>query len=233
MSLYLWVNLLSISVPVIASFHPRIKFYRYWKFLFPAMLLAATPYIIWDVFFTKQGFWGFNPEYLSGIYLFSLPIEEWLFFITIPYACVFTHYTIQILGYNLELNRKSANRLNLIVLGLSFIIMVAFINLAYTAIAMLFVIIILFIAITVNRPLLTSYYITYIIILVPFFIVNGILTGTGIENEIVWYNDTQNLGIRLGTIPIEDLSYAFSLILLNIVLFEWLAAKWSVRLMES
>ena len=197
------------------------------------MLLAATPYIIWDVFFTKQGFWGFNPEYLSGIYLFSLPIEEWLFFITIPYACVFTHYTIQILGYNLELNRKSANRLNLIVLGLSFIIMVAFINLAYTAIAMLFVIIILFIAITVNRPLLTSYYITYIIILVPFFIVNGILTGTGIENEIVWYNDTQNLGIRLGTIPIEDLSYAFSLILLNIVLFEWLAAKWSVRLMES
>ena len=55
--------------------------------------------------------------------------------------------------------------------------------------------------------------------LIPFFIVNGVLTGTGIEGNIVWYNDDQNLGIRLGTIPIEDTAYAFSLILMNLFLF--------------
>lgn len=55
--------------------------------------------------------------------------------------------------------------------------------------------------------------------LIPFFIVNGVLTGTGIEGNIVWYNDEQNLGIRLLTIPVEDSAYAFSLILMNLVLF--------------
>lgn len=56
--------------------------------------------------------------------------------------------------------------------------------------------------------------------LIPFFIVNGILTGTGIQDEIVWYNNSENLGIRIGTIPIEDIGYAFSLLLLNLLLFE-------------
>jgi len=55
--------------------------------------------------------------------------------------------------------------------------------------------------------------------LIPFFIVNGILTGTGIEGNIVWYNDEQNLGIRLLTIPIEDSAYAFSLILMNLLIY--------------
>ena len=225
MSLYFWVNLLSLSVPVIASFHPRFKFYRYWKYLFPAIILSATPYLIWDVYFTDQGFWGFNPDYLSGIYLFKLPIEEWLFFFAIPYACVFTHYSIRALGYNPELSTKRTNTLNLLVLGLASIVFLSFAALAYTAVAMLFVLIILGVAMLINKSLLKSYYLTYLIILVPFFIVNGILTGTGIENEVVWYNNSENLGIRLGTIPIEDSSYAFSLILLNLILFEWLATR--------
>jgi lycopene cyclase domain-containing protein len=56
--------------------------------------------------------------------------------------------------------------------------------------------------------------------LVPFTIVNGVLTGFGISGEIVWYNDSQNLGIRLSTIPIEDFAYAFSMILSVLYLFE-------------
>ena len=49
--------------------------------------------------------------------------------------------------------------------------------------------------------------------LVPFAIVNGVLTGSFIPGEVVWYNDSQNLGIRIATIPIEDFAYAFSMIL--------------------
>jgi len=44
------------------------------------------------------------------------------------------------------------------------------------------------------------------------------LTGSFIEEEIVWYNNSENLGIRFFTIPIEDFGYAFSLILLNLML---------------
>jgi lycopene cyclase domain-containing protein len=53
--------------------------------------------------------------------------------------------------------------------------------------------------------------------LVPFFIVNSILTGTFIKDEVVWYNNSEILGIRLLTVPVEDIGYLFSLILLNLL----------------
>ncbi|MED5256365.1 MAG: lycopene cyclase domain-containing protein, partial [Candidatus Neomarinimicrobiota bacterium] len=62
--------------------------------------------------------------------------------------------------------------------------------------------------------LLSSFFVSYIFILIPFFIINGILTGSFILDEIVWYNDNYNLGIRIGTIPFEDIFYGFSLLFL-------------------
>ena len=72
---------------------------------------------------------------------------------------------------------------------------------------------------------LQSFYITFLVILIPFFVVNGILTGSFIEGEVVWYNNAENLGIRLGTIPIEDLGYAFNMIFMSILLIEKFKSK--------
>jgi len=66
---------------------------------------------------------------------------------------------------------------------------------------------------------------SYLVLLVPFFVVNGILTGTGIQEEVVFYNDHENLGLRLFTIPVEDIFYGMLLILLNVAGFEWLRSK--------
>jgi lycopene cyclase domain-containing protein len=68
--------------------------------------------------------------------------------------------------------------------------------------------------------ILNRYFISFLIILVPFFIVDAILTGTFIEEEVVWYNNSEIIGIRLLTVPVEDIGYAFSLILLNLLLTE-------------
>jgi lycopene cyclase domain-containing protein len=67
MSLYLWLNIFSISVPLVVSFHLRISLYKKWKILWIAILLSMIPYIIWDVYFTENGFWGFNEAYLIGV----------------------------------------------------------------------------------------------------------------------------------------------------------------------
>ena len=63
------------------------------------------------------------------------------------------------------------------------------------------------------------------LLLIPFFIVNGVLTGSFIDAPIVWYNNTQNIGTRMFTIPVEDVFYGMGLILLNILLTETFLPK--------
>ena len=90
-------------------------------------------------------------------------------------------------------------------------------NKLYTIFSALLVILSTIIAIRFLPKVLTTYFITFLMILVPFFIVNGLLTGSFIQGEIVWYNNAQNLNIRFFTIPVEDIGYGYSLILLNII----------------
>ena len=65
----------------------------------------------------------------------------------------------------------------------------------------------------------------YFVTLIPFFIVNGLLTGSFIPEEVVYYNDAENLGIRLGTIPIEDAVYGLLMLLMNVTWYEYFKSR--------
>jgi len=89
MSRYLLINLLTVIFPVILSFEKKISFYRKFRFYLYSVLVVSPVYLVWDAIATSRGDWGFSPEYLAGVYLFGLPLEEILFFVTVPYSCLF------------------------------------------------------------------------------------------------------------------------------------------------
>jgi lycopene cyclase domain-containing protein len=227
--LYLLIDLAALSLPFAFSFYPKANFSKKWKYLWPAILLPAAFFLIWDVWFTKIGVWGFNPDYLLGIYFFDLPIEEVLFFICIPYACVFTYEAV---GHFSKKNYSKSNTNVISILLIVLLVIVAILNLhrAYTLTTALFcALFFLYVHFKLRPAYLGKFYISFLFILIPFFIVNGILTGTGIDNQVVWYNNAENLGIRMGTIPIEDTFYGLLLILMNVTIFETLQARENTR----
>lgn len=223
--LYLLLDLGSLSIPFLYSFHPKLKFYKKWKALFLAIPLTMLVFIPWDVIFTQNGFWGFNETYFLDFRVLSLPLEEWLFFICIPYACVFTHYALLYYFPKLKLKTFTTKIVSYLLMGLIAILTLFNYDKWYTLINFTYALILIPIVLKTNIELLSKYYLTFLVMLIPFFIVNGILTGSFIENEVVWYNSEEILGIRMFTIPIEDSIYAFTLLLTNLALVEFLEKK--------
>ena len=224
-TLYLLLNLGSVSVPFLYSFHPRLQLHKRFLWIFISILLTMGIFIPWDVIFTMHGIWGFNDTYFLGIKLLSLPIEEWLFFICIPFACVFTHYALLLYFPNLKLNKAVTKAISLGLVCLLFILAVVNYDKWYTVINFSLAIPLTMLVYKYNTKLLQHFFLTFLVMLIPFFIVNGVLTGSFIENQVVWYNNAENLGIRMGTIPVEDSIYAYTMILCNLFLMELFVKK--------
>jgi len=216
---YLLIDLGCFLIPFIASFYSKHPFYKEWKPFFLANFLVAIFFLIWDAAFTLNKIWVFNPDYLTGFYVFNLPIEEILFFVSIPYACVFTYFALKYLVKNNPLARFQKILTIILIL---FLLIIGLVSLDkwYTSITFLLTAAYLIFRL-VRKKDLSYHYLAYFIISPFFFISNGILTGSFLEAPIVWYNNDENLGIRMFTIPVEDIFYGMLLILMNIDLYEF------------
>ena len=218
--LYLLLNLATWIPPFILSFDKKVAYFKRWKYLLPSLLIVGAFFIVWDVFFTRYGIWGFNSMYLTGVELINLPMEEWLFFFTIPYASIFIYDCIKAYFPDLRFYKEGVWIALILALILMLIGIFNFMK-WYTALTFLLLSYLLFYLGYKKVDYLGRFFISYLIVLVPFFLVNGILTGSGIQDQVVWYNDMENLGFRLVTIPIEDLFYGMLLVLGNVSLYEY------------
>lgn len=223
--LYLWINLLSFIIPFLFSFYPKANFSKKWKYVLPAIFITAAIFIAWDALFTQLGVWGFNREYTLGIDLLGLPFEEILFFFCIPYACLFTYFA---LNYLIEKDHLFPHQ-ELISSVIAILLLVFggyYLNKLYTGVTFLLTgAFLAFVFLKLRVRFMGRFYFTFAVLIIPFLIVNGILTGSVTDKPIVWYNDSETMGIRLGTIPAEDLVYALLMILLPITIWEKLEER--------
>jgi lycopene cyclase domain-containing protein len=169
------------------------------------------------------GIWGFNPSFVMGIWILKLPLEEWLFFIVVPYACYFIYAVINFY-YPRIIAHKFFFPLHGLLVLLSYAVGIIFIHKTYTAVAFLLASLVLFVSgkVRIIRQQLPRYYTAFFVSLIPFLMINGILTAL----PVVTYNDAENLGIRLFTIPAEDIFYLLSLLFINFALIDTFTWQW-------
>ncbi|MBS1592365.1 MAG: lycopene cyclase domain-containing protein [Bacteroidetes bacterium] len=207
---YSLILFFTVIICFIASFDKRIQFNRHFGTFLKAAVLVAIPFIAWDSWFAAKGVWWFNTNYTLGIVIAGLPLEEWLFFIFIPFSCVFTYFC-----FDKFFKLDWLSGFNNLIIFVSIIVCAVITLLHHDKIYTL---------VTAISTILTLIYfhfiarvdwigkasMVFIILMLGFLPVNGILTGSGIETPVVNYNPKEFLGIRILTIPIEDAVYGYT-----------------------
>jgi lycopene cyclase domain-containing protein len=178
-------------------------------------------FLTWDHYFTKWGVWSFNPEYVTGIYLAGMPVEEWMFFLFIPYSCLFIYHCL-----NLFLGHRQWERIAPVISGAVVIIctglMIAGVNRFYTfSTAFFLAVFILLMMIYRHSYWMGRFYRAYLVSKIPFLLVNGLLTAL----PVVMYNDNENLGTRIYTIPVEDVFYSMLMLMMVTAVYERLKKR--------
>ncbi|RZA03525.1 MAG: lycopene cyclase domain-containing protein [Sphingobacteriaceae bacterium] len=218
---YLLINFLTMLFPVLLSFDKRVQFFKSWRFIWPGMAITGFIFLFWDMLFTINGVWSFNAERIIGINFYELPLEEILFFLTVPFACLFIYAC---LNYYIkwQISNKITRAITTLLTLLSLATAIYYHDRLYTLVTFgLLFLLLLVLQFFFKVEWLNRFYLTYVVALIPFYIVNGLLTSI----PVVLYNNLENVAIRVGTIPFEDHFYCMAMLLMNVGFFEYFKNK--------
>jgi len=223
---YLLINLLTVIFPIALSFDKRVQFYKSWRFIWPGMAITGLIFLFWDVLFTVKGVWSFNEHYIIGIHIFQLPLEEVLFFLTVPFSCIFIYECLNYYA-KWQMPQGLSKAISIVLMLISLVLAATYPNRLYTMVtfSLLYVLVGL-VQLIFKAQWLNRFYLAFIVSLIPFYIVNGILTSI----PVVLYNNQQNMGLRIGTIPFEDHFYSMALLMINVGFFEYFRKKNTSRI---
>ena len=216
---YLLLNLLTLAFPLARSFEPRVHYVGWWPSLAVGIVVNGLYFLPMDIWFTAQGIWSFSDAYTLGVRWFGLPIEEWLFFITVPFACVFIYACVKVL---LRIPYHWA----WVVLGWALVAVAGLTAISHTNKTYTFVklgsaaVFLAFYLLFTKKQDLGNFFVAYLLTEIPFLLVNGALTWL----PVVRYNDAENLGIRMSdwlgvpffNIPVEDNFYSLMMLTLTV-----------------
>ena len=228
---YLTLDLLILIFPLIFSFKWVFAYYKYYKPLFASILIVGGGYILWDILVTARGDWWFNHEYLVdfGFDLAGIPIEEALFFVVVPYSCIFIYEN---LNYFFKDKEIVFNKWIYYAMSILLIIgAIIFYHQEYTVLALLSVSFFFFVAATWFPDLLKSrnYWFYILLSFVAFIIFNYLLTSIPIvlyNPTAIWGGTVDQIWIgRFITIPFEDFFYNFSMLSFYLIVYRYFKMK--------
>ncbi len=225
MSEYLIINIIIIFIPLLLLFEKKINYYKKLPAVFLSIMVVGIIYIYWDIVATTRGDWSFNETYVIGSKFFGLPFEEILFFITVPFSCIFIYETF---AYYIKDSTIKINKtLRLIIISLLIAAAYIYSDQYYTITVLLFTAFFFLISTYCCKSILSSkiYWVFILFTFIPFFIVNYILTSL----PVVIYSSSAIWGVRITTIPLEDFFYSFSMLSFHLLLYLLFKEKLKIK----
>jgi len=215
---YLIFNVVVLIGPLALSFEPTIRFIKQWKAIVGAIVLSMIPYIIWDSAVANRH-WFWNVHYTLGPRFLRLPLEEWLFFVTVPYACLFSREVLRKYLPNStkrELEWVRVGCFALLPLGL----LIFRTGREYTGLMLMALgaVALLDRQLKTDLFLQTRSYWYFALVIVCTFIFNMYLTA----RPVLIYDESYQLDFRVITIPIEDFGYGLGHLILSAICYDWL-----------
>lgn len=213
---YLIFNIIVISGPLLFGFFRQFYFLDRWRDALIAAGIVAIPYIIWDVLVTDKH-WMFNSQYTLNFRLAHLPIEEWMFFLTVPIACLFTWEMILKRSGDTFISFGKVIRY----FAFAFPLIGIWLFLSgkeYTGLVFIFLALAVFLDLYFRTDLILQkrFYLYLVLITLFILIFNGYLTW----RPVVLYDELYQMDFRIFTIPIEDFGYGISLLFLVTIVYE-------------
>ena len=226
---YAYLHMFSFLPVFLLSFDKKVHYYRKWKYMLPGMFVIAAFFILWDVWFTWMEVWGFNERYYLDLLIWHLPLEEWLFFITIPFCCIFIYECVDAYLPTAFWQTHQKRITLLLIAFLLFGMLVRWGHIYTVTTFGLTASLLGYHFINGQNSIGGKFYLSYVISCIPFFLVNGVLTGSLTEQPVVMYNPDEYFGLRLGTVPLDDMVYSMLLLFSNILCYEYVRSIWKKR----
>ncbi len=219
---YLLLLLVYLVIPVILSFQKSVRFVFRLRYLLPATIFAGAIFVMWDIRFTEMGIWSFNPEYLTGINILKIPVEEWLSFVIIPLSSVYIYEWLKIKFEDFE-KPNAFIVISMVLLSIAAILAYFYRRSMFSFFTFFLAAIYLGYTVFRNRfkKYYTKFYLAWIISLVPYIIVSAILNSL----PAIVYNSDHIIGVALFGVPVEKVGYLFLLLLINVTIYEYLSNR--------
>lgn len=219
---YLFLLFIFAVVPVFLAFLKKGSLIKNLNYKLPGIIFGTAIFAIWDIRFLQLGIWTLNPKYLTGTEFFNLPLEEYLFFVLVPLSAfsIYDFVKTKFQGFEKPNLFLTISLILLLIFGIS-----AYLTRQKLFPFFTFFLLTVYFAYIIFRNRFkkhyTKFYLTYLIMLVPYVIFSAILNTLPVKS----YDVVHQINVPVFYSPIENLAYLFLLLLINITIFENLKTR--------